>query len=234
MKQRPRARTGASLPGDIEAFFRRVASPTFLTRSDGTIVGWSDAASRALGHQSDHVLGFPCHALFHGRDPFGNRYCVPDCPILQACRAGVTPRPHELALRRADGEYATFRCVVTPVAGDEVGAPFLLYQLFELDFAPCRRDASAQERARPAAAAAAPPLPSIERPPEGGLMARLSEREREVLLLLAEGASMDALADRLRICGTTARNHVQAILRKLGVHSKLEAVVLAFRHGLVS
>lgn len=62
---------------------------------------------------------------------------------------------------------------------------------------------------------------------------RLTEREHEVLLLLASGASTPAIAGSLFISAHTARTHVQNVLVKLGVHSRLEAAAYAVRHGLV-
>jgi DNA-binding NarL/FixJ family response regulator len=55
----------------------------------------------------------------------------------------------------------------------------------------------------------------------------LTEREREVLALLTQGQSTRAIADELAITSNTARNHIQRILYKLNVHSRLEAVVVA-------
>ncbi len=61
----------------------------------------------------------------------------------------------------------------------------------------------------------------------------LSAREREVLALLAEGAGTDAIAERLFISRNTVRAHVQRVISKLGAHSKLEAVAIARRQGLL-
>jgi DNA-binding NarL/FixJ family response regulator len=55
----------------------------------------------------------------------------------------------------------------------------------------------------------------------------LTPREVEVLSYISEGLSNRAIAGRLDVTANTIRNHVQRILYKLGVHSKLEAVVLA-------
>jgi DNA-binding NarL/FixJ family response regulator len=55
-------------------------------------------------------------------------------------------------------------------------------------------------------------------------LSQLTRREREVLRLLAEGGTNQAIASRLLISPETARTHVQNILVKLGVHSRLEAV----------
>jgi DNA-binding NarL/FixJ family response regulator len=62
----------------------------------------------------------------------------------------------------------------------------------------------------------------------------LTPREREVLALLAEGLSNKAIADRLSISEHTAKFHVNAVLAKLGVQRRTEAVVRAARLGLVT
>jgi len=62
----------------------------------------------------------------------------------------------------------------------------------------------------------------------------LTRREREVLALLAEGLSNRAIAERLVLSLHTVRTHVQTILRKLDAHSKLEAVAVATRDGLLA
>jgi DNA-binding NarL/FixJ family response regulator len=61
----------------------------------------------------------------------------------------------------------------------------------------------------------------------------LTERELEVLSLLAEGLEAQEIAARLHISAKSERNHVASILSKLGVHSRLQAVLFAGRHGLV-
>jgi two-component system, NarL family, nitrate/nitrite response regulator NarL len=65
------------------------------------------------------------------------------------------------------------------------------------------------------------------------LISQLTPREREVLGLLVEGANGRTIADRLAISRNTVRTHVQSILTKLQVHSRLEAATLAVRHRVV-
>jgi two-component system, NarL family, nitrate/nitrite response regulator NarL len=60
----------------------------------------------------------------------------------------------------------------------------------------------------------------------------LTPREREVLSLLVEGRDVDGIAAALFISPETARTHVQRVLRKLGVHSRLEAITLVATTGL--
>jgi DNA-binding NarL/FixJ family response regulator len=61
----------------------------------------------------------------------------------------------------------------------------------------------------------------------------LTPREREVLVLLAEGLSDKEIAERLYVGSGTVRTHVVNIFVKLGVHSRLQALVFAARHGLI-
>jgi len=61
----------------------------------------------------------------------------------------------------------------------------------------------------------------------------LTAREREILQLIAEGLTNGAIATRLFISVNTVRNHVQSILAKLDAHSKLEALSVAIRDGLI-
>ncbi len=63
---------------------------------------------------------------------------------------------------------------------------------------------------------------------------RLTPREREILRMLAAGASTADLAEAFAISPLTVQSHVKNILSKLGVHSKVEAVRLAWRHGLAA
>jgi two-component system, NarL family, nitrate/nitrite response regulator NarL len=64
------------------------------------------------------------------------------------------------------------------------------------------------------------------------LAEQLTAREREVLSLLVQGVSGDSLSRRLGISPNTVRTHVQSILTKLQVHSRLEAATFAVRHGV--
>jgi PAS domain S-box-containing protein len=62
---------------------------------------------------------------------------------------------------------------------------------------------------------------------------QLTPRQAEVLRLLGEGLTTDAIASRLGVAAETARNHIRAVLRGLGVHSRLEAVVEGRERGLL-
>ena len=62
---------------------------------------------------------------------------------------------------------------------------------------------------------------------------RLTRRQREVLGMLGAGLTTRQMAERTGLSIETVRNHVRAVLRELGVQSRLEAVLVAYRHGML-
>jgi two-component system nitrate/nitrite response regulator NarL len=101
------------------------------------------------------------------------------------------------------------------------------------------RDAPAAEVVRLVASAGSGELGMAQRATRGHSQRpsrgvdRLTPRERETLKLLVQGSNGKEIADRLSVREETVRTHVKSILAKLQVHSRLEAVTLAVRHGLV-
>ncbi len=65
------------------------------------------------------------------------------------------------------------------------------------------------------------------------LTADLTEREREVLVLLGRGRSNDEIAAELYVSRATVKTHVNRVFAKLGLTSRVQAVVLCYEHGLV-
>ena len=69
---------------------------------------------------------------------------------------------------------------------------------------------------------------------ESRKLARLTERERQVLLLVGEGRSNQEIADLLVIAESTAKTHVKRILAKIDAHDRAQAVVFVYRSGLAT
>lgn len=78
-----------------------------------------------------------------------------------------------------------------------------------------------------------PPEPPVERPPRHGVLDRLTDREREVFLLMARGRSNREIATELYLSEHTIKIHVGRVLAKLDLRDRIQAVVLAYETGLI-
>jgi DNA-binding NarL/FixJ family response regulator len=78
------------------------------------------------------------------------------------------------------------------------------------------------------------PRPVADALPEGvRLLGTLTRRETRILRLLSDGSTIKEIAQRLALSENTVRTHMQNLYRKLGIHSRLDVVRFAARHGLL-
>ncbi|HEX6863322.1 MAG TPA: PAS and helix-turn-helix domain-containing protein [Thermoanaerobaculia bacterium] len=176
------------------------------------ILSWSPAAEDLFGHAAAAALGRRLQDLLDGRDLFGNRVCRDACWLRDALAAGEDVRRYELDACHAGGQRVRVVVNVEPSAESARGWTYR--------FLPDRRT----ERRR--APALPPPAPA-----KASFV--LTQREHDVLCLLAAGHGTAEMARRLGISATTVRNHIQHLLDKLGAHTRLQAVSVARHHGLL-
>ena len=203
--------------------------PAFAIDSRERIVFWNAGAAEMLGRRADEALGRHCWEVICGRDVFGNRFCYGNCAVAAALRQGEAVRGFELSVpANGHGPLLTQVTIlrIPSVRPDLFTVVHILDRIEEKG-----RLARVLERlgAEPQASAAAVPPPP--EPPPASPSPPLTPREREILQWVAAGLQNKEIAQKLGLSLATVRNHVHNILDKLGVHSKLEAVSLAFRMG---
>lgn len=135
--------------------------------------------------------------------------------IYEALRAGASG----FLLKSADGDTLV-NAVRVVAAGEALLAPEVTRRVI----------AKFASGAAALTNADAPPTAHVP-PPEA--VGDLSEREVEVLLLLASGLSNQEIASELFVSNTTVKTHVSHILTKLGVRDRVQAVVEAYNSGIV-
>ena len=215
------------------AAFEKAADAAFGIDSNQRIVYWNGAAEALFGYPAGEVLGRSCFEVIRGRDEHDHAWCRGNCHVAVGARAGETVETFNTLARTQDGgtRWINVSVLALPAAAD--GEAALVLHL-------CR-DATDLKRNEQIARQALALLQSWQQPVQPRAihtiqapLSPLTEREQEVLELMAEGKSTDRIAVMLSISRATARNHIQNILQKLHVHSRAEAVAYAFEHGLVA
>jgi DNA-binding CsgD family transcriptional regulator len=223
----------ATAPEDGEALLALLAAgdpPAFATDSRDRIVFWNRGMAELLGRMSHSVVGRRCYETLQGRDVFGNRFCYANCPVMATMREGEPVCAFEMKVAAAADQRRTVGLTILKVPGARPDLFTVIHivqpvaqegRLAEIlsGLRTRAQDGTAVPASAARKAACAPPP--------------LTSREMEVLRHVAAGLQNKEVAQKLGLSVATIRNHIHNILEKLDVHSKLEAVSLAFRAGWV-
>lgn len=203
----------------------------FAIDSADRIILWNGKCEQVLGRKSRDVLGKKCYEVIAGRDVHGNVYCYRNCPVAYQAREKPQDPVQKFSLAVELGKSGPkwFEISLFAIPSYHPALSTVVHVVRESRKKPSALERSLASEARPPAAEALWPMTVGG----GGPLAELTQREREILRGLSEGLSTSALAKRLSIAPVTVRNHVQNILQKLDVHTKLAAVALAYHHGLL-
>jgi PAS domain S-box-containing protein len=184
-----------------------------------SIIAWNDAATELLGYAAEEVLGRSCHEILCWRDRCGDDVCNGLCPAAQPGEPDEIVGTMDVLGQSASGKmlWLSASTIVPPA---EMRDQCRLVHLFREISLPPELERVIVERIGVLS-------PALEKPDDR--LDVLTPREREVLQLLTEGLDGTGIAERLFLSQATVRNHIQHILAKLGVHSRVEAVAYALR-----
>ncbi len=212
-------------PMALLAAFTRAGDGVYAVDGRQRIVYWSKTAERLLGHRATQVLGRYCYDVIAGGDRRGHPFCRQNCPVIECALKGRASESYEVLTRTASGQARWLSVSIVVLRGRSPQSTLTVHLI--RDVTEKRRVEVRAERILAAVASASPEAG------EGVEAMPLTRRELEVLQLLACGLPNAQIADALGVSPTTVRNHIEHLLGKLGVHSKLEAVVYAARHHVV-
>jgi DNA-binding CsgD family transcriptional regulator len=217
--------TGEANPLIADLF--RAADGVFAVDADQRITFWSRSSERFLGISAGQALGRRCYEFIRGCDSTGRPVCGAGCRLARCLtKQGAAPETFAIAIdggRDAGRRWVSIVLAPSPRKG--------LWTAFHVLHPPETKPARASQSG----------VPPARRAPDAGdesLLPQypactLTAREQEILQLLAAALPVGAISRQLYISRPTVRNHIQHILAKLEVHSKLEAVAYAYRHQLV-
>jgi len=188
------------------------ADAAFAVDSKGVIVQWNTAAEKTFGYPASEALQQKCWRLLLGKDTYSNKYCCKFCPLREMAFQHEPVNGFEASFRTASAGRKPFSISCVTVF-DESDNGALLHV--------CHPE---KEKV---------PNKAKTKPSDKNQGVTLSRRETEVLTLLADQEGTREIASIMHISPATVRNHIYNVLRKLRVHKRLEAIMLAKRLKLI-
>lgn len=198
----------------------------------------SEQAEALLGYQAGDVIGRRCSEALHFSSRTGLRTCISCTRMLPGSSTQPASGRFEITATKRSGARVPLRVLVLP-AYNAAGQLRLVHIIREI----VPGESAVQDGRETLDDIAGELQPAGENGLVGngadeglhGLAHKnqLTRREQEVLQLLASGLSTADIAISLSISPVTARNHVTSIMEKVGAKTRLQAVVIASRRGLI-
>lgn len=216
---------------EIKGLVDGTADAAYALDPAGHIIAWNAAAEELFGVESEKVIGRPCSEVTHGIDECG-RECSENCAVLKRAAEHHPLKSYDIKIRNNGAEkWCNASVIILDSSAHD--QPCTLHIL---------RPADVQKRLELLLkdfVVAETSLPAVNlheimtrsNSPSGA--AELTTREKEILTLLSAGNKTADIAQKLFISKATANNHIQHILKKLGAHTRLEAIRRAEQAGLL-
>ena len=203
----------------VDHMLTRAGDGAFVIGADGRIVLWNRSAEKVLGYPAREVVGRPCCDVLAGRDANDNRLCYQGCHVMTLVRMAEPVQSFDMRTRTKAGKPVWLNISILTMPNSK--AESVTIHLFRDVTATKELLALVQDRLAASGG---------ERPEAA---TSLTRRELDVLRLMVQGINTAGAAEKLHVSPATIRNHVQNILGKLGVHSRLEAVAYTTKHRLL-
>ena len=219
----------------LDELVNRSADGAYVVNESQRIIAWNAAAERLLGIQAKDAVGMACYQVVRGRSAGDCLICRQGCTPIAAVQRGQLVPSFDAKVRTRDGHgrWVNLSIIGMSVPTGNAAMPVVIIHFF--------RDIESRRQAELFTKEVAAWARQIDQHADKPNLANgdmapvnaLTARESQVLELLAQGATTESIAATLVIGIPTVRNHMQRILHKLGVHSRLEAVMCAREHGLL-
>jgi PAS domain S-box-containing protein len=210
---------------------KNFADGAFVIDEDLRIRYWNKAAEVILGFDREDVVGLPCYHLLHGYDEGRRLICQERCHVMKLALQSRPVPNYDIRTTTKQGDDCWLNMsVFTYRMSDANGKKAIVHLFHDLDHKEVEDKVLGQlvkviNRYHDIRQNNGAKLESHQN--------TLTSREREILGLLADGHGTRDIAQLLTISITTVRNHIQHILQKLQVHTRLEAVAIATKHNLI-
>jgi PAS domain S-box-containing protein len=215
---------------ELFALLEQTADAAYTVTEDGEICSWNTAAERLFGYPAGQVLGRNIDDVLDARDALGTSAVGGGDEAGTRHWDGDTGGIRNFDLQARTGSGSLLWVNVSTIVFDNPRTGRRLFARLVRDIDQRRRNEELVHRMLDAARE----LVSLtQETPHHAPVETLSDQERRILKLFAEGSNATTIARKLDISPQTLRNHLHHINRKLRTHNRLEAVTHAQRRGLI-
>jgi len=207
------------------------ADGAFVVDDKLRITYWNKAAEAILGFNKKDATGHFCYQLLRGCDEGGHLICKARCQVAKLALKSEPVPNYDIHVTTKERENRWLNMSVFNYRiGNANGKKVIVHFFHDLNGKKFNEEILAQliELISHSPNVSARNGTSMEPGP-----AKLTLREREILNHMAKGHGTREIAELLSVSSNTIRNHIQNILRKFQVHSRLEAVIYAIEHDLI-
>ena len=203
----------------------------FVIDENLRVVFWNKAAEAILGLGSEDVAGRLCYQLLHGYDEGRHLICRAKCKVAKLALQSEPVPNYDILVTTKQGDNRWLNMSVFTYRMDATnGKKVIVHMFHDLNHK------EVEERVLSRLVDMVRHYQDIPHESEIEIESFpkvLTPREREILSLLVKGLGTQDIAELLSISRSTVRNHIQHILQKLQVHTRLEVVAIAIKHNLV-
>jgi PAS domain S-box-containing protein len=216
------------LETELFALLEGTSDAAFCVSGEGEIRSWNKSAEKLFGYPSSEAVHKTCYQLLEGFGPLGTRVCHQHCSVAECAGKGAEIPNFDMSVKTRSGERLWINMSTVVFENSRSGRRLLIHLAHDITAQKQNEELTQKmlELARqlgstqPPAGRAAPAV-------------SLSEQEKQVLRLFAEGKSSALISRTLHISASTLRNHLHHINQKLRTHNRLEAVMNAIQRKLI-
>jgi len=210
-----------------------IADGAFVVDGKLRIHKWNNAAEEILGFSKGDVVGQFCYQILQGLNDDQQLICSAHCQVSKLAMKSRPVSSYDILACTKQGEKRWLNMSIITLNTVQNGSNKMIIHLFR-DISQKKNDEVFFHQFLNTARSY---INNTQEPEDGNgpyyQVEKLTRRQREVLTQLARGFNTQEIANNLFISSSTVRNHIQHILEKLQVHSRLEEVTLVLKNGMV-
>lgn len=213
---------------ELAAMLEGTSDAAFAVDLQGEIRIWNKAAEKLFGCEASFALGKQCSTLFCGRTASELPICREECRVLLQARKGKGVPNFDMQVETGAGRRKWINVSILVVTNQHTERRLTVHLVRDIG-----KRKKAEVLTNQVLQMARNLVTSVDGIDDAPPAAALTEREKKILTLIADGKTSKDIARELNISISTLRNHISHINQKLNTSNRLEAVMQAIKNGLI-